>query len=66
MCWSWKIAWLILLKGVKWMFEAMIDQLLNENTLFFIDLNLNVYFEIEIQFELNTFFFLQRNIYQTV
>ena len=39
------------------MFEAMIDQLLNENTLFFIDLNLNVYFEIEIQFELNTFFF---------
>ena len=35
----------------------MIDQLLNENTLFFIDLNLNVYFEIEIQFELNTFFF---------
>jgi predicted acetyltransferase len=44
------------------MFEAMIDQLLNENTLFFINLNLTVYFEIEIQFELNTFFLTKKYI----
>jgi len=39
------------------MFEAMIDQLLSENTLIFINLNLTVYFEIEIRFELEFFLY---------